>query len=223
MSKKHLNLAICVPSGPEWSCHFGNSLVHMVCFLSQQIKGYDTQQFALYNTRSSILPRSRHELVLLSLKNDCTHALFIDSDQTFPHDLANRLLAHKKRVVACNIATKKIPSSPTARHRGSTDGGRVVFTTASSPPLEKVWRIGMGIMLIDLGIFKNPALAKPPWFDITYIPEHKSYRGEDWFFCERLEKAHVGIWIDHRVSLEVGHIGELEYEHSIVTKTADVA
>lgn len=216
---KELRLVIGVPSGGEWNAHFGNSLVHLACHLSRQVLDYQKQQFALVNRRGSILPKLRHDILQYALQEQATHLLFIDSDQTFPADLVARLLKHEKRVIGANIATKMLPPSPTARQWDpQKPAGRLVYSTPTSPKVEKVWRLGMGIMLIDLAIFKLSALKEGPWFDTTFSPETNDYRGEDWFFCERLQKANVGIWVEHRVSYEVGHVGEMTYTHQLVNE-----
>jgi len=163
----------------------------------------------------------RQDMVSTALKNDATHLLFIDSDQTFPRDTAHRLLAHKKQVVACNIATKMIPSTPTARFKGATRAGVPVYTTAASPPLEQVWRVGTGIMMIDLNIFKRDKLKRPPWFTQHWNEDLNSYVGEDWAFCEAMEKAGVKIYIDNALSMEIGHVGTLEYRHDLVVPIED--
>jgi hypothetical protein len=143
-----------------------------------------------------------------------THLLFIDSDQTFPANLVHLLARHGKNVVACNVATKVIPSSPTARNfNPNYAGGDVVFTNAESKGLEKVWRIGTGVMLLNLQVMKH---IPKPWFETIWWPPINDFMGEDWYFCQKLEEAGVQLWIDHDVSKEIGHIGTYTYGHDDV-------
>lgn len=221
---KELRLVICVPSSSTWLAEFGMSLL----FLTNRLAGTSviagkSVSYTIHNRRGSILANMRQGMVEAALKNHATHLLFVDSDQTFPADLVERLLAHKKQVVACNIATKVIPSNPTARQKGSKPEGTLVYTSASSPSLERVWRVGTGIMMIDLNIFKREGLKEGPWFTQHWNPVLKSYVGEDWAFCEVLEAAGVKIYVDHRVSLEVGHLGILNYGHDLVPMLSETA
>ena len=38
---------------------------------------------------------------------------------------------------------------------------------------------------------------------------------------ERLEKAGVKLYVDHDVSLDVGHLGTLNYQHDLVVKQTE--
>jgi hypothetical protein len=84
-----------------------------------------------------------------------------------------------------------------------------------SSGLEKVWRVGCGIMLIDLGVL---ASVPKPWFSIVYDDTMKDETGEDWFFCEQLEKAGIPRYVDHDASKYVGHIGGYTYTFDDVSE-----
>lgn len=71
-------------------------------------------------------------------------------------------------------------------------------------------------MLIDLSIFKDITPWPQPLFSQRWIEEIQDYSGEDWGFCEWLEEHGIPIFIDHELSNQVGHIGEFEYNHSLV-------
>lgn len=218
---KELRLLIAVPSTQQWEADFGMSLVFMTNFLaSHSVPGFASMTFRVHNKRGSILAQMRQSIIEDAIKNKATHVLFIDSDQTFPRDLVHRLIAHKKHIVAANIATKKIPPDPTARARGKEHFGELVYTTPESTGLQEVWRVGTGVMLIDLNCFKRAELKEGPWFSQHWNEETGHYVGEDWAFCERLEKAGVKIYIDHDVSKEVGHLGKLNYGHDMIEAVA---
>lgn len=211
---KIFRLSLCIPTGHDVTTDFSLSVSMLVLALNKKPAiGYDTNSLKIFNTRSSLLPRSRHQLVQRSLDAGCTHLLFIDSDQTFPAFMAHRLASHDVDVVACNIATKCIPSAPTARNE-SKDwwGGDVVFSDQKKG-LEKVWRVGMGVMMIKAEVFQK---IPPPWFEIIWRPEIKDYLGEDWYFCEKLEKAGISIHVDHSLSREVGHLGYYNFTHDVI-------
>jgi len=216
--KPPVKLALCIPSAEYWKTDFGMSLTQMCVYMSAMLfeDGQD-RQVVVIDRRTSMLPRSRQEALESSLIQGCTHALFVDTDQTFPQDTAHRLMAWKKPVVACNIALKMLPSFPTARARGATAFGVPITSEHPKTGLEKVWRVGAGIMLIDLSILKNVA---KPWFEIHYSAKNEQFVGEDWFFCGRLEAAGYDIYIDHDLSRQTGHIGQYIFGHQNIPNMA---
>ncbi len=213
---KKLKLFIAVPSTHIWEATFGMSLVFMTNHLAAHpIEGFRDIEYQIFNKRGSLLANMRQWLLERAIKEGYTHLLFVDSDQTFPPDLVHRLISHDKQVVACNIATKKMPPDPTARqHSLSKIGGELVYSHDQTG-LEQVWRVGTGIMLIDLNLFKRKGM-EPPWFNQRWNEGLNSYVGEDWGFCEKLQKAGVKIFVDHDLSVEVGHIGPLNYGHDMI-------
>ena len=202
------------PAMENWKSAFGMCVLELITnLMAVKVPGYRSQTVIPMQVKGSILPRSRMKLVKAAIDQDCTHILFIDTDQTFPKDTLHRLLQHGKDVVGCNIATKQIPASPTARARGSAIDGFPVFTDPDSPALEKVWRLGTGIMLIDVRVFKKIGLGV---FEVRWVEEIQDYRGEDWHMCEAMERAGFDIWVDHKLSDEIGHVGDYEYTHDVV-------
>ncbi len=208
-----LNICVACPSTDDVKAEFFMSVAAMTAeFMSKRISGYTRQGYSVHNKRGSILPQLRHELVRRAQKVGATHILFIDSDQKFPADTLRRLLAHKIPVVACNVATKSFPSNPTARQKGDDPHGSLVFTTPGKG-LERVWRVGTGIMLIEMYLFSQ---IEPPWFMLEFNAAEDKYMGEDWWFCRLLEKLGIWVYVDHDLSLEVEHIGTCGYTHEMV-------
>lgn len=221
---KEIRLVVCVPSTNTWEAQFGMSMIFLTNYLASHgiVNGKEIQ-FRVHNKRGSILANMRQEMVQSAIDNHATHLLFIDSDQVFPADIFHRFMAHKKQIVAANIATKMIPSTPTARLKGAGSQGVPLYTTEKDEGLEEVWRIGTGIMLIDMNVFKRETLKAGPWFTQRWNEELKSYVGEDWAFCEELEKAGVKLYVDQGVSFEVGHLGTLNYGHDLVAQVTEEA
>jgi hypothetical protein len=217
--RRQFNLALCLPSGHLWEADFGLSVALMVLAINKKpVPGYGPAALKIQNQRASLLPRSRQQMIQRSIQAGCSHALFIDSDQSFPAYLVHRLASHDLEVVGCNIATKCVPAGPTARKRHDTwAGGSPVYSNGKMG-LEKVWRLGCGIMLIKLEVFKKMPL---PWFEIRYHHELDDFIGEDWFLCEQFEKAGVDIWVDHSLSLEIGHVGPYDYRHGLVVPAVE--
>jgi hypothetical protein len=213
--KKIFNLAVAIPSGALWHADFSLSLVMMMLALQKHpVPGYTDRGVRVINKRTSILPKSRHDLIEDALAQGCSHLLFIDTDQTFPSFLVHQLASHNKRVIGCNIATKSIPASPTARNfNPNWKGGDVVYSDATAKGIEQVWRIGCGVLLIDLSII---AQLRRPYFAVEWNEDMKDFTGEDWFFCQRLEEQAIPIFIDHDLSRQVGHVGSMTYTHDLV-------
>lgn len=214
---KTLKILVGIPSHGVWTSGYGMCLQNMTSYCqSKPIGGYKTHTLVPFHTRGSILSRSRLQIVKAALEEHATHVLFIDTDQTFPRDTLHRLVAADRDVIGCNIATKSIPAQPTARQRDATPYGKVVYTDPpgpGTPQYEKVWRLGCGVMLVRTKVFKTIGLN---CWEILWKEELQDYQGEDWRFCELLEKANITIWVDHHLSNEIGHIGDFCFGHDVV-------
>lgn len=210
-----INVVVVVPSMSTWHAEFAMSLLGMVMyFQNNHVKGATLQMIRVVNKRGSILPNLRLQGLKAAKEVGATHILWLDSDHEFQPSLLNDLLKHEKDVVAANCAVKTLPSMPTARAFNPEDlKGDPVYTDWNSHGLQRVWRIGTGIMLMSERAFKQiPHDA----FAMSYIESTDSYRGEDWGVCEALEKAGCPIFIDHDVSNECSHIGNFKYTHDYV-------
>lgn len=213
-TKPDVKLAICIPSQGEWKADFGMSFAQMCVHLCTNLFEPDqNRNCVVVDKRTSLLARSRQECLEDAVLQECTHALFLDADQSFPPDTAHRLMAWKKPVVAANIALKTMPSFPTARQRGPMPQGVPVVTSTATVGLERVWRVGTGIMLIDMAVVV--AIPKP-WFEVRWSDKHSQYVGEDWYFLKKIEDAGFEIYVDHDLSKMVGHVGDFAYRHEHV-------
>lgn len=131
--------------------------------------------------------------------------LWIDDDQTFPDDTLERLLAHEKTIVGCNIVIRSTDLFTAARWNGK-DWEQVATTEAKAAAvtLEPVGRMGLGVALIRREVFEA---VEQPWF-IEGKRRDGSFVGEDCHFFERAKtKGHVA-YVDHSLSWQVGHVHE---------------
>lgn len=200
-----------IPSGSDWKADFGMSLAGMMASTGRPLKnGGHIERVQLWNTKGSILSRSRHTLVKKALELECSHILFVDSDMTFPNWTLHQLLGANKAVIGANCVVKSVPSNPTARAKSADLHGELVHS-ANAAGLAKVWRLGTGVMLIKTSVFSDLA---QPWFNIPWNEELQDYTGEDWTLCQRLEEAGIPIWIDHDLSKHIGHVGSYTYTHA---------
>ena len=211
---KNPEVFVGIPSGTEWKADFGMSLAGLVASAARPLKnGGRVNRLQLWNTKGSILPRSRDTLARKAIELECSHLLFLDSDMTFPNWTLHQLLSHGKQVVAANCATKMIPATPTARQfEEGNRAGSMVYTREQNG-LEKVWRVGTGVMLIEVAVFKG---LPTPWFPISWEEDKLDYTGEDWNFCQVLQDKGIPIFIDHTLSRSIGHLGQYEYTHAEV-------
>ena len=211
---RHLRILVVVPSGSHWVADFATSLISLVAsFANTPVPGYTSHELRVANIKGSILPKSRLNGLKAAKAADATHLLFLDSDHTFRPDLLHKLLAAGKDVVAANCVTKCLPAMTTARLKSADPQGEPVYSDPSSAGLQKVWRVGTGVMLLSRKAFEQiPHDA----FAMMYKEEADTYQGEDWTMCEALEKAGVPIYVDHAVSRSVGHVGMLNFTHDYV-------
>lgn len=218
----HPRVLVGIPSGQNWDAKFGMSLMGLIAGTANPPPPFEFIDLGLHNAKGSILPQLRQNIVKGALQKEATHVLFIDSDMTFPPDVVTRLLAHNLPVVACNCVTKTLPASPTARlFEEGNPAGRLVYQhewNESDGPLKEVWRVGTGIMMIDMSVFDH---LKPPYFPIKYSDLNEDFVGEDWGFCELLQEVEIPIYVDMDLSFEIGHRGSLEYTHQYVEVKGD--
>jgi hypothetical protein len=162
----------------------------------------------LYTSQGTLIVNQRQDLVTQALKDGCTHILFLDSDMRIPKDTLCRLLAHDNPIVAGSYATRRLPCKTVAFQ--NDQNWDCVYTTPDKTGLESVASVGMGCMLVNLSIFDKMTL---PWFMIGYSPAANQFTGEDIFFCRKARASGFEVLIDHDLSRELGHIGNLEFRH----------
>lgn len=216
-TNKTIKVAIGIPSLGMWHADFALNLMHLVlAFNKYSLAGYASQELRVIHNRGSILPKQRREIVRAAADWGADYLLWLDCDHTFPAHLLQKLLIADKDVVAVNCVTKSTPANPTARLKDEETGFGVPTFSWPGKGLEQVWRVGTGVMLVNMKVYEKTG---PDIFHMYYRDEVGNYQGEDWTMCEAIEKAGFEIWVDHGLSLQVGHIGMLEYRHDLVPET----
>jgi len=168
--------------------------------------------------KSSLLPEGRARLVARAYDNNATHILWLDSDMKFPADTISRLVNHNLAVVGANYPRKNIEARPTA-YVDEDDYTGPVWSGERASGIQRVSHCGLGVMLCDMRVFDALEL---PFFAIEpQPPEFVKHCGEDVYFCRKLAKAGIEIYIDHDLSKEVAHIGDFEYTNAL-SKEAEV-
>jgi hypothetical protein len=211
-------VAICIPSNDIVPMSFALCLAGLMAHCATyNLPTASKSSVLILNKRCSILPKSRQELLEMAIERGCTHALFIDSDQTFPINLLHELFRHRLPLVACNIPTKSMPANTTARtFNPEWHGGDPVYSDGNDRT-QVVWRVGCGVMLIELSILT--AIPKP-WFSVTYDSVTSEWAGEDWGFVSLLQAHGFRPIVNHVMSRMVGHVGSFEFTHEWVGSVA---
>lgn len=220
LQKLHkLNVLVAIPSTGVWLSDFGHCLCNLLtAFHTHRVGQYKGQTLTITGVKGSILPKSRLHALREARKRNADYLLFIDTDQTFPNSTIHQLISRDVDVVAANIATKTYPASPTARNRNASGGWDPVYTDPESTGIEKVDRIGTGVMLLSKKVIK----ALPDnCFDIFFREQEQEYQGEDWTLGDYLEKLGFPIYIDHDLSKRIGHVGNFTYTHEFVGHIVD--
>jgi hypothetical protein len=206
-TRPSIRVAVSVPAQDTVATGFAYDLARMMAATSAQRKDIELR---LHFVRGTLLPQSRHELVMMALAQDCTHILFLDSDMTFPKDTLVRLLAHREPLVAVNYAKRRQPIEPVAM----TTNAEPLYVEPGVDGLVEAGAVGMGIMLIDLDVFRR---VPAPWFQLGFHSKGGFYVSEDVYFCSLVREHGVTALIDNALSREVTHLGEMEYrsEHAL--------
>lgn len=194
-----MKLAIAVPAMDTVASVFANDLAKLYAetrlVLPQVTLAMVTGTF-VHQARERLL----HDMTELW---GATHILWLDSDMTFPADTALRLLRHDKDIVAINYVMRRDNWRPIAKR----DGKRISSLDATG--LESVDEIGMGVFLMKTSVVKD---IPSPRFWYSTLTET-----EDLYFCRLLRNAGHEIWIDHDLSREVGHVGQITYRERPAT------
>jgi len=201
---EHLNVVVCVPSTGVWASSFGHALTIMAAdFMTWRPPGCKSKFIQVFTQDSSMLVQSRHDLVKNALAAGATHVLFMDSDMVFPKETLQRLLEADKDIIGVNCTTRGWPVTHIAH-----DHQQEIVDSRGKTGLEKVQQVGLAVMLIKAGVLKS---LRPPMFMMEWVPDTRSYCGEDIYFCQLAQDAGYDIWIDHDLSQQVLHVGHMAF------------
>lgn len=183
-------IAICTTTRDSLAASFTYDLVRL-------IQQYPDSFFTV--SQGGLLINQRTFLISMCLGNSSiSHVLLLDSDMRFPPDTIDRLLDHKKDIVGVNYLQRQANLTTAENKQGPID-------STDKTGLEEVDKIGLGVTLIDVDVFK---ILMQPWFATPWDGE--KYTGEDVFFCKKAQDTGYNIYIDHDLSNEVKHIGGIE-------------
>jgi hypothetical protein len=169
-------------------------------------KMYPEHEIGIATKMGTLIVNQRQDLVKEALLGEADYLLFLDADMRFPRDTLERLISHDVDIVAANYSTRRLPPKPTAFKE--VHPTIPLRTTDESTGLEAVIGCGAGVMLIKTELLWTLEL---PIFSIDWDEKHRNFTGEDIYFCRKVRDAGYTVWVDHDLSKEVKHVGQLEY------------
>lgn len=160
---------------------------------------------------------NRCELMKAALYNkdgsatDVTHILWVDDDMTFPPDALLHLLSLNVPFVGANYSRRKFPLEPVAIK--TIEPGKKLYTTDESTGLEQVEALGFGLCMIRRDVVDA---IEFPWCETHYDRVKKRWVGEDVDFCQKAATAGFPPFVDHDLSKQVTHMGNMAFtlEHA---------
>jgi hypothetical protein len=196
----------------QWAIDYANMLAWTVAAIGDRV-----------NLVTQVVPgtyvhRAREQLLDEAMSTGCHYMLWIDSDMRFPPDALVRLLAHDEDVVGINYSGRGVPPRFIAikrigyDHREDGQGGKMCPTLPDSKGLEEVEAMGMGLVLMKARTCVNLPEDRPAfWFG--YDKDVDTHMGEDVWFFRLLRNVNPGLkcYVDHDLSRECAHVGQLEY------------
>jgi cellulose synthase/poly-beta-1,6-N-acetylglucosamine synthase-like glycosyltransferase len=201
-----MRVAICIPARGQMEVTTAFDLTMMSAYMA----GKKNIDLNVYTSQGTLIFDQRNSLVRTAVQENCDYILFIDADMRFPKTTLERLLAHKKDIIGVNATTRMMPPKPTARNIQINEDGSVdwleVFSNKEKG-IGKVDAIGCGVMLIKTSCLKN---IPQPYFYFEQLLKGKLL-GEDIYFCIKAKDAGIDTWVDHDLSMEIGHVGSYTY------------
>jgi cellulose synthase/poly-beta-1,6-N-acetylglucosamine synthase-like glycosyltransferase len=201
-----MRIAICIPARGQMEVTTAFDLTMMAAYMA----GKKNIDLNVYTSQGTLIFDQRNSLVRTAVEEKCDYILFIDADMRFPKTTLERLLAHKKDIIGVNATTRMMPPKPTARNIQINEDGSVdwleVFSNKEKG-IGKVDAIGCGVMLIKTSCLKN---IPQPYFYFEQLLKGKLL-GEDIYFCIKAKDAGIDTWVDHDLSMEIGHVGSYTY------------
>jgi cellulose synthase/poly-beta-1,6-N-acetylglucosamine synthase-like glycosyltransferase len=201
-----MRVAICIPARGQMEVTTAFDLTMMAAYMA----GKKNIDLNVYTSQGTLIFDQRNSLVRTAVEEKCDYILFIDADMRFPKTTLERLLAHKKDIIGVNATTRMMPPKPTARNIQINEDGSVdwleIFSNKEKG-IGKVDAIGCGVMLIKTSCLKN---IPQPYFYFEQLLKGKLL-GEDIYFCIKAKDAGIDTWVDHDLSMEIGHVGSYTY------------
>jgi hypothetical protein len=188
-----VHIALCYPVYADTRAGFTQSALGMVIHTLSCRWEDGPPTLQAIQVRSSDLIGNRNNLVRQALAAKAHYILWMDADHTFPEDALIRLLKRRVDIVGTNYLRRGGPL-PVAAVNGFPL--MTLPQVAAAAPMQRVDHTGLGFCLMKTSIFEK--LPDPP-----FQGPH-----DDTSFFAAARAAGLDVWLDHELSLEIGHIAE---------------
>lgn len=136
--------------------------------------------------------RAHNAIVEHALEVGSDAVMFIDSDQEFPLDTINRLVAHGKDIVGCAYRMRQHPFP--------------LMPDGTGVGLKPVEWLPSGVMLVRRRVFEEIPF---PWFPNISGKSVGEFVGSDRVFCRKAAAKGFKIFCDYDLSRQVTHIASV--------------
>jgi hypothetical protein len=204
-----MKIAICVPCRDEVMSSFCFDLCRLVEYEAKR----GVIDLQLMQMPGTLIFTQREKLASEAMQMGCEAVLWIDSDMRFPANTLEVLLARDVPVIGVNATTRREPILPTALNLEITkemlDGKpepKQVWHKVESrgkTGIEQVTAVGFGVTLVRRAVFDT---LPRPWHDIIWT-DFGNVIGEDVTFCVRCMENDIPVFVDHDLSMMIGHTG----------------
>lgn len=200
-----MKLLIAIPSNRDWKERFGVSLVQLALHLT---KFSDIEATLLPIRGTSLISLNRQRAIDEAVSGNFSHLLFLDDDMGFDVDAFDSLKSRNLAFVAANCVLR-MEDKNGRLYTGSYDNEGKMILSKGKTGIQRVAHTGLAFALIRVSAFKN---IPKPHFEIRYEEKISSYLGEDIYFCHKLFRSGIELYIDHDASQSLCHIGSKEYK-----------
>jgi hypothetical protein len=154
----------------------------------------------------------RHNVAINETKHNYDRVIFMDTDQVYPPEYIEMMLAHEEPVVTGLNVSRYHPFEFTIYNvEGEEDRDGVavpIFKSIRPPDTEKVFECdmtGTGALMVDPSILDE--LSVPYFTDIYNEDGTVRLICDDFYFCWQLYKAGIKVTVDQ--SIIVQHIAKI--------------
>jgi hypothetical protein len=134
-----------------------------------------------------------------ALQLGATHLGIVEHDQRFPPDAFQRLMHHEKPIIGANYWQRSKNQWTAIKDDTAQVDSR------GKTGIEPVMSVGMGVMLIEIGMF---AMLPQPWWSTPWMPHLGRHMGIDVYFGRHAASHGIERWVDHDLSQRVAHIAD---------------
>lgn len=153
----------------------------------------------------------RDDAVLVAMKGEYSHILFLDADMVWPVDVLDKMLRHHQRGIVSGLYHLKAwPHWPVALKNATWNAADQNYdyvydehAHAGDTMLRSEQLVGMGCTIVPVDLF---ARYERPWFKYQVDGEGASTITEDVYFCQQALALGCPIWLDP--SVECGHVSQ---------------